>query len=149
MIEVGRRKGIYDRLERADLTSFLAGHPGGADLISAADVFNYCGTLPPIFAAAAKALRDGGLLAFSLEAHDGPEPMVLRPSLRFAHQREAARAALVAAGFDIVCFDEGVLRFDRAEPVAGYFVLARYGSSRTAVEGAHLGDPNATVQALH
>lgn len=133
MIEESQRKGIYDRLEQAELTAFLGQHTGQIDLLTAADVFNYCGALPPVLAGAAQALRPGGLLGFTLEAHGGPEPMVLRPSLRFAHETGATRSALAAAGFEILRFDEAVLRFDRGEPVAGYLVVAAKAAPAKAV----------------
>jgi predicted TPR repeat methyltransferase len=124
MIAECRGKGLYDRLELGELTGFLARHPGNVDLVTAADVFNYCGVLAPVLAAVRQALRPGGLLAFSIEAHAGPEPMILRPSLRFAHEPVAARAGLLSAGFQILCFDQVVLRLERGAPVAGYLVVA-------------------------
>ena len=94
------------------------------DLIAAADVLCYVGRLEPVLAASACRLKAGGLLAFSLERYDGPEPMTLRPSLRFAHEPAAVRAALLDAGFELLACEEGPLRHDRGAPVAGLFVLA-------------------------
>ena len=125
MVEVAQRKSIYDRLEKAELTAFLAGHAGGVDLITAADVLNYCGALPPILAAAHARLAPGGLFGFTLERHEGSEPMVLRPSLRYAHNEEATRMACRDAGFEIVRLEAAPLRRDRGEPVTGLLVLLR------------------------
>lgn len=124
MIAESTRKGIYDALARDELTAFLDAHRGGIDLLAAADVLNYCGALDPILAVAARVLVPGGLFAFSLEAHEGPEATLLRPSLRYAHEPEAARGALLAAGLEILRFEQSVLRYDRGEPVVGYVVLA-------------------------
>ena len=97
MIAETARKGIYDSLQKAELVAALNTRRADADLVTAADVFIYCGALPPVLAALVPALKPGGLVAFSLEAHDGPEPLFLRPSLRYAHGVDATRDALVVA----------------------------------------------------
>ena len=125
MVEFAQRKGIYDRLEKAELTAFLADHTEIVDLVTAADVLNYCGALPPILAAVFARLAPGGLFALTLERHEGPEPMVLRPSLRYAHNEEATRAACREAGFEIVSLETAVLRHDRGEPVLGLLVVLK------------------------
>ena len=84
MLKKAEAKGIYDRLFKADLQS-LALPPGAADLVTAADVFMYVGALDRIVASVAAGLSAGGLFAFSVERHDGPEDFVLRPSRRYAH----------------------------------------------------------------
>lgn len=125
MIAETGRKGIYDRLAKAELIEFLNGYGSGADLITAADVFIYCGALPPVLTAAARVMRPGALLAFSLEAHDGPEPQFLRPSLRYAHAPEPTRQAITDAGLDILRFERAALRQDRGVPVEGLLVVAQ------------------------
>jgi len=125
MIAETERKGIYDQLQKGELVAALNARRAGADLVTAADVFIYCGALQPILSALVPALRPGGLAAFSLEAHDGPEPLFLRPSLRYAHGVEATRDALVVAGLDILRFEQAVLRFDRGAPVTGLLIVAR------------------------
>ena len=72
------------------------------DRIAAADVLNYVGALPPVPSAALVALRPGGLFAFSLETQNGPEPLVVQPSLWFAHAPDAALAEVAASGFTLV-----------------------------------------------
>jgi predicted TPR repeat methyltransferase len=124
MIAEAVRKGIYDRLEQAELMAFLGGGDEPYDLMAAADVLNYCGALPPIMAAAAARLAPGGLIAFTLERHDGEEPLVLRTSLRYAHSETAARAAVVEAGLILRTLVTAPLRQDRGQPVWGLLVLA-------------------------
>lgn len=125
MIAETARKGIYDSLHKAELVAALNARRADADLVTAADVFIYCGALQPILAALVPALQPGGLAAFSLEAHDGPEPLFLRPSLRYAHGIEATRDALVLAGLDILRFETAVLRFDRGAPITGMLIVVR------------------------
>jgi predicted TPR repeat methyltransferase len=125
MIAETARKGIYDRLEKAELVEFLRQRVAANDLVTAADVFIYCGALPPLLAAVVPAMQPGGLLAFSLEAHDGDEAVFLRPSLRYAHGVEATRQALVDGGLEVLRFEMATLRQDRGEPVTGMLVVAR------------------------
>lgn len=125
MIAETARKGIYDRLQKAELVAALNSRRADADLVTAADVFIYCGALQPILAALVPALQPGGLVAFSLEAHDGPEPLFLRPSLRYAHGIAATRDALVVSGLEVLRFEIAVLRQDRGAPITGMLVVAR------------------------
>lgn len=124
MIAEARRKDVYDRLVKVDLLAFLdAAEP--AELMTATDVLNYTGPLPPVLAAAARKLLPGGLFAFSLELHDGTEPVKLRNSLRYAHNGSAAKAACAEAGFTVAAEREAVLRRDRGEPVMGLLLVVR------------------------
>jgi len=125
MLEEAGRKGLYDRLGKAELTAYLVAHPGNIDLITAADVLNYCGALAPIFAAVQARLAPGGLFAATLELHEGPEPLVLRSSLRYAHSAAAVRSAAADAGLDIVALETAALRHDRGESVVGLLVVLR------------------------
>jgi predicted TPR repeat methyltransferase len=118
MIAETARKGIYDNLQKAELVAALNARRAEADLMTAADVFIYCGDLQPV-------LKPGGLVAFSLEAHDGEEAIFLRPSLRYAHGVAATRDALVVAGLEILRFETATLRQDRGAPITGILVLAR------------------------
>jgi predicted TPR repeat methyltransferase len=125
MIAETARKGIYDSLQKAELVAALSARRAEADLMTAADVLIYCGALPPVLAALVPALKPGGLVAFSLEAHEGEEALFLRPSLRYAHGIAATRDALVVAGLDVLRFETAVLRFDRGAPITGILVVAR------------------------
>lgn len=140
LAECGRR-GIYDRLEQAEIAAYLEAS-GTADLITAADVFAYCGALPPMLAAVWRALAPGGVFAFSLERNDGDADCVLRSSLRYAHSAAATRAALVEQGFEVLAFDEQPIRTDGGAPVTGLLVVALRPKARaddpvaTSVHGA-------------
>ena len=127
MLAEARRKQVYDALHKAELGAFLTDWPGQAGLVTATDVLNYTGELPPILFAVRKVLAPGGLFGFSLETFDGPEPLLLRTSLRFAHQPELAVLACVEAGFALVARRETVIRMDRGAPVAGALMLVRAG----------------------
>lgn len=124
MLGEARRKGIYDRLEKADLKAVLDTEQASADLIVAADVLNYVGTLEAPLASASRALRRGGIIAFSLETHGGSEPVRLGTSLRFQHAVEPTLRMCRAVGFEVVNAEPLVIRMERGAPVDGVIVLA-------------------------
>ncbi len=126
MLRKAETKGVYDRLSQQDLQTF---NPADlkADLVVAADVFLYLGALERIVAAAARICIDGGLFAFSAERHDGSEPMMLRPSRRFAHSPTYLRNVLLRSGFEILSLESHFIRMDRGEPIEGLIVVARRG----------------------
>jgi predicted TPR repeat methyltransferase len=135
MLKKAQAKRLYDRLSQQDLQTF---DPAGlkADLVVAADVFLYLGALERIVAACAAILPEGGLLAFSVERHAGPEPMQLRPSRRYAHSEAYLRDLLAKAGLAIVSMEAHPIRMDRGEPIVGLIVVARRGRAN-ALAGAY------------
>jgi predicted TPR repeat methyltransferase len=98
MIAKARETRLYDELKVGDAVAFLATSAArGADLVVAADVFGYIGDLDGVFGAAARALADGGRLAFSVETDDG-EGYRLGPAMRFTHSTRYVRDAAIRAG---------------------------------------------------
>jgi predicted TPR repeat methyltransferase len=98
MLAKAEARGIYDRLVQAELMDFLRGTPDSWDLVVAADVLVYVGSLEPVFEAARAALRPGGHFAFSVEAHDG-DGYVIRATRRFAHARTYLTEVAADCGF--------------------------------------------------
>ncbi|RUS59040.1 methyltransferase domain-containing protein [Pseudorhodobacter sp. E13] len=124
MLAEAQAKGIYDALACHDLNT-LAPAQGRYDLIVAADVFMYLGALETVISWAVQALRPGGVLAYSCESHDGPEPILLRPSRRYAHSVGYLTDLLQAAGVPGGVVSPIALRRDRGEDVAGVMVVAQ------------------------
>ncbi|OLP58273.1 methyltransferase [Xaviernesmea oryzae] len=140
MLAKARAKGLYDHLGQADLAqpaerSGLFGTalaPERTDLAAAADVLMYLGDLVPVFTLAGQLVRQGGLFAFSVEDADAAPGggsseagILLRPSLRFAHQDAYVTAIARDAGFDILTTERATIRKDGAEEVQGILFLAR------------------------
>lgn len=126
MIDEARRKAIYDRLETAELNTFLAAEAAGGaryDLVVAADVFVYMADFRGAAAEVAQVLAPTGLFAFTVESHAG-NGMILRETLRYAHAEDYVRDVLTAEGFDILVADRDWIRTEKSEPVAGLVVVA-------------------------
>jgi predicted TPR repeat methyltransferase len=122
MLKKAEAKGVYDQLEKADLQDF-GGAGLEADLVTAADVLMYVGGFEGLAATVAEMLTPGGLFAFSVEAHDGPEDFVLRPSRRYAHSERYVRRMLEGR-LSVLALERHVIRLDRKEPIEGLIVVA-------------------------
>ena len=116
MVEKARALGIYDQLVVEEIGRYLARMPDMYSLALAADVLIYFGNLMPVFAAAARALRTGGLFAFTVEAGKGA-PYRLTQSGRYEHDDAYVREAAEAAGFDVVRATDETIRKEKLKPV--------------------------------
>ncbi len=115
---------LYDKLATAGLTAFLASRPdASADLVIAADVFVYLGDLAPCFHQSARVLKAGGLLAFTVQNHEG-EGITVGQDRRFAHAEAWVRETLVDAGLKPAFVEPQSTRIDRGQPVPGLLVVA-------------------------
>ncbi len=123
MLKRAEARKVYDRLVKSDLQTLVL-PAQSADLITAADVFMYVGALERIAAGTASALKSGGLFAFTVERHDGPEDYVLRESRRYAHSETYVRRLVADAGMQIVSMGADTIRMDRAMPVGGLIVVS-------------------------
>lgn len=130
MLAEARRKGLYDRLQQADISALALG-PEPYDLIVAADVFAYLGALEPVIGWCAAMLSPGGRLAFTVEATDSPG-FVLRDSRRFAHSRAYLSDLLATAGFSAVDITPCVVREDRGAGIDSFCVVAAAPDRRLA-----------------
>jgi predicted TPR repeat methyltransferase len=119
MLAEAAAKGVYDSLTAGDLLACLDKLAGRYDLLVAADVFVYLGALDPVFAAAWKALRAGGWLAFTVEAGDGAD-YVLQPVRRYAHSRAYLTREAEAKGFHVRYLKEGTTRTEATRPVRSF-----------------------------
>lgn len=126
MLAEAKAKNIYDRLIEAELVEFVERpeqQGANVDLIVAADVFVYVADLKPAIVAIAGALAPNGLLAFSVETHDGDGPQ-LGVTLRYAHGRDYVWDVLNDAGYEVLSLRRASTRTERSEPVPGLVVVA-------------------------
>jgi predicted TPR repeat methyltransferase len=117
MLEMARRRAVYDAVACEELTAFLRRSESQFDLIVAADVLIYFGDLAPIFSGAASALRSGGILAVSTESGSNTGYR-LQPSGRFAHAVEYVRSC-AGNNFEELAFIETTIRLDASGRLPG------------------------------
>jgi predicted TPR repeat methyltransferase len=127
MLEKAKVIEHYDELIKAELTAFLASKDAEYDAVISADTLCYFGGLEEFAAAAAKAMRSGGMLVFTVEAleDNAPEEHKITKSGRYTHSGRYLDRVLREAGFEVIARDAKALRMENLEPVAGWLVSAR------------------------
>jgi predicted TPR repeat methyltransferase len=126
--------GIYDCLEHGDLVEHLRAHPHAYDLVVSAATLIHFRDLAPVFAAAARSLREDGLLVFTVFPHDGPGVGATIFQC-FAHSPAHIAEAAAAAGFAIVAQERAVHEYHHGEPVMALVVTLRL-TAGSASEGS-------------
>jgi predicted TPR repeat methyltransferase len=108
MLAGARERAVYDELHEAEMTAWLTGVPDRYDAILSAATLIHFGDLRPVFRAASGALRQAGLLAFTLFPSADPandDKVVAAPDDRlamggcFSHGRSYVRRIAAESGF--------------------------------------------------
>ncbi len=133
MLAKAAAKSLYDHLGQADLSlpveqsglfsDSLRRHR--ADLVSAADVLMYLGSLETVFPLVLSLLAPGGLFAFSVEDAGAGAGFVLRDSLRYAHSQDYIQTLLSHHALDLLEATTSVIRMDGGKPIDGILFLSR------------------------
>ena len=124
MIEQARATGLYTELEVADMVEGLANKSdASADLIIAGDALVYVSDIAPVLAQAKRVLAPTGLVAFTLETHDG-SGVIIGAGLRYAHAATHVRDVVEAAGLALAHLEAASPRTEDNVPVRGLVVVA-------------------------
>ena len=124
MIEQARATGLYTELEVADMVEGLANKSdASADLIIAGDAMVYVSDIAPMLAQAKRVLAPNGLVAFTLETHDG-SGVIIGAGLRYAHAAAHVRDVVQAAGLALAHLEDASSRTEDNVPVRGLVVVA-------------------------
>lgn len=124
MIEKARVTGLYAQLKVTDMLEGLRTTPAsGVELVLSADAMVYVADLLPVLKEASRVLAPGGLLAFSLERHEG-NGFVMGEGRRYAHSASYVRASIEAAGLVALRHDQQSIRNEGGVPVPGLVIVA-------------------------
>ena len=117
--------GLYDGIEVAEITEWLSS-PGAPpfDLIAACDTLIYFGDLRQVVFPAARLLRPGGWIAFTVERGE-TIPFQLTDSGRYTHSETHIRDVAREAGLHVASLTEGLLRYEYGKPVIGLVTVLR------------------------
>ena len=122
MLELAAARGLYADLIKSEARHYLETCGRQWDLVVAADVLIYFGAMEALFTAVAACLAPGGVFAFSVETlPDEDSDFKVRPSGRFAHGLDYIKR--LAAGFEVVGWEQAAVRLEAQKPVAGLFVV--------------------------
>jgi len=127
MLAKARGLDLYDDLIAAELTAYLLRNPETYDLIISADTLCYFGALDKVFMATALALRSGGGLVFTVEhlqSGDATGGYRINVNGRYSHTQDYVTETVCLAGFRMIPMNEGILRNESGQPVAGLIVVA-------------------------
>lgn len=124
MLDVARKRGVYDELIVGDVTVALDERQEPVDLVLAADVFPYVGDLTEVLERCSATLGTGGLLAFTTEL-SRDKAVALQMSGRFAHNEQYVRGVAEGCGLEVVLCEEASSRIERNEPLEGQVYVLR------------------------
>jgi predicted TPR repeat methyltransferase len=122
MVSMAVKSGFYRAAWVGDAVESMTQHNCQYTLILAADILVYIGDLEPLLTKCATTLEPEGLLAFTVQAHNG-EGFRLGADLRFHHSEEYLRASALRAGLRILHLEPCVTRQDAGKPVPGFVVV--------------------------
>ena len=126
MLARAGEKQVYDALVKGELTEYLRANSSAFDVIVSADALVYFGDLDHVFAAAAAALRPGGVFVFTLEdmsatGSDGDHR--LERHGRYSHARDYVERLLASVKLRPTIAG-AELRMESGVPVQGLVVRA-------------------------
>jgi len=130
MLAQAREKQLYDELLQVEITEYLRSRRDAFDIIVSADTLVYFGALEEVIAAAAGALRAGGLFVFTLEHGTGESGPGYRLEThgRYTHTQPYVERLLVSGGLEPT-IERAELRLETGVPVAGLVIRARRASA--------------------
>lgn len=130
MLEQASRHQVYDRFHQVNVLDALRDTPAELyEVLTALDVFIYVGDLNSVIPNMHRIAKPGGYVIFSCEQALAEEaPWVLRPTKRYAHEKQHVEQLCRAAGFSDVAIQDITLRYEGDRPVEGYWVVAQKAS---------------------
>lgn len=128
MLELCQQKQCYQHLWQGDFCELVLEQC--YDLLIAADVFPYIGSLEPFFAKAKTCMRPNGLLLFSAEKSYDAD-FQLQQSIRYAHKPSYIKKSLDNFGFELIADENAILRKQRGADLHGHLFLARIIAAQT------------------
>lgn len=133
MLMIAKHRGGYMKLINAEAITYLHSQSHTYDLIIAADVLVYFGSLHALLSAVSYALTPNGLFCFSIEILSENEieknptyrDFQLRPTGRYAHRAEYVETLSQTLGFSIFSKTFADLREQDGKPVKGAILVLR------------------------
>jgi predicted TPR repeat methyltransferase len=134
MLAKAAARGCYQQLNFSELSRYLQACTEQFDVVVAADVLCYFGSLTETFEAVRRVLTPNGRFFFSLEdaRNSGSEPregFLLKPHGRYEHDRTYVESTMKSVGLQIVSVCNETLRLERGEPVIGLIVTGMAGTT--------------------
>ena len=124
MLDIAKRRAIYDDLICQEIIEFLNSQKQKHDLVISTDVFIYLGDLAQIFSQVHRNLNDNGYFCFSVEStNDGDYR--LRETGRYQHSKSYLEQLALSFGFMVQAIEETVVRQESSTGVPGFLAIMR------------------------
>ena len=122
MLEIASSKNLYSKLYKQDIEEFFTSVEDNVyDMVSAADLFIYIGSLEAVFMEVSRILKDGGNFIFSVQ--DGEKDFSLLKTGRFAQSEDYIKNLVKNIGFDVITKKNVVIREEDGEQETGFLWL--------------------------
>lgn len=126
MLENAKKKNVYDRLIKCDIDNCFCNEKYKFDAVVASDVLTYFGELDSIFKKVVSILNEKGVFVFTVSKNQTNEnDYFLMPSSRFVHSYKYVKETIKKYGFDIIKFEEKILRKEGEKDVFGTVYLIK------------------------
>ncbi len=122
MLNLAGEKNCFNELVELENVEFLSKFDGRFDLILAADVFIYQGSLDEILSASYRALTSGGLMAFTTEINTANN-FLLQKTGRFSHAKGYILTLAKRIGFQVISMDVLDTRLQQNQRLKGHYWL--------------------------
>ena len=124
MLDIAKKKKIYDELLTGDIYSILEKNVKKYNLFIIADVFIYIGELQDVFSKIKNRSEDGAVVIFSTEhLEEGDYKLVKQ---RYRHSKNYIEKILKQNNFNFIDFKTEKLRKDKDGYIIGGIYLANY-----------------------
>ena len=117
MVEKCRNRNVYHELRTENLLDTLASFTCEVDLVVAGDVIIYMGNVGDVMQAAASALKQGGLFAFSTEREDHQEDWTISNG-RYRHSDQWIQNLAAQHCLNVALSEPTVIRYEGGQPVS-------------------------------
>jgi predicted TPR repeat methyltransferase len=128
MLNKAKERRIYDELHVADITAFMDQSPSEYDVVIAADVLPYLGTLDDLFVSCSSSIRDDGIFIFTTEMYEGAQHFVRRSTGRYSHALEYILSLAEGTGFSKMDVSKHIIRMEKETPIYGHLIALKYRS---------------------
>jgi len=112
MLDKANEKGVYNKLIKQDLVTYLSNESLNFDYFISTDVFVYIGDLYDVFRLIKSRNKTGGKLAFSTEDYDG-DGFFLEQSGRYSHSKKYIECLCEKFGYKLRHFETQALRKEK------------------------------------
>ncbi len=124
MLNIARKKGLYDDLVCDDLAHFIKTCNNQYDLIVASGVLIFFGDLSDLMLGVAGQLKSNGWFIFTLYKSNEAD-IEIRDNMHFAHSEEYIRKTVEQSGLKLVGVEQVIHEYEHDQPQPGYLVILK------------------------